>query len=71
MGLHLWYLEILFLFSLLTLPLFSYNKREITQRFSSWVASLVKIPGGIFLLVVLLELISPRPLKRTKGTYSR
>jgi glucan biosynthesis protein C len=33
MGLHLWYLEILFIFSLITLPLFLYLRKEAMHGF--------------------------------------
>ena len=60
MGLHLWYLEILFIFSLLTLPLFSYLRRETARRFISLAAGLLKAPGAIFLFafpLAIMELI--------------
>jgi glucans biosynthesis protein C len=45
MGLHLWYLEMLFVFSILTLPLFFYLKKE---RSRAWISQRVyflkKIP---------------------------
>lgn len=52
MGLHLWYLEALFLFSLLTLPLFRYLRNEKGQGFVSWTTGSLKAPGAIFLLAV-------------------
>ncbi len=57
MGLHLWYLEILFIFSLLTLPLFSYLRRETAQRFIVLAAGLGKAPGAIFLLAIPLAIM--------------
>jgi len=52
MGLHLWYLEILFIFSLLTLPLFRYLKREKIRNFISKIAISFKKSGIIFLLAL-------------------
>jgi len=52
MGLHLWYLEILFIFSLLTLPIFRYLRKETTQNFISRMAISFKKPGIIFLLAL-------------------
>ena len=52
MGLHLWYLEILFIFSLLTLPLFRYLRKETVQRFISRTANMFKHPGAIYLLAI-------------------
>ena len=48
MGLHLWYLEMLFLFSLLTLPLFRYLAGA-GRNLASRPASIARIPGVIFL----------------------
>ncbi|MFC1634715.1 acyltransferase family protein [Planctomycetota bacterium] len=61
MGLHLWYLEMLFVYSLLTLPLFlwlrSRRMQPIISRLARWIAR----PGAIFLLAVpavIMKLIS-------------
>jgi peptidoglycan/LPS O-acetylase OafA/YrhL len=51
MGLHLWYLEVLFVFSLLTLPLFLWLKRQggrILQRMDAFLAQ----PAAIYLLAL-------------------
>lgn len=57
MGLHLWYLLILFIFSVITLPLFFICKRIIIERpISRWTNFLVK-PGVIFLLAIPLCLL--------------
>ncbi|MBN2173086.1 MAG: acyltransferase family protein [Bacteroidales bacterium] len=54
MGLHLWYLEFLFLFSLLVLPLFLYwKKRDWAGKFSG-IARFFSRPGAILLLFTLL-----------------
>lgn len=61
MGLHLWYLEMLFVYSLLLLPLFlwlrSQGMEPIISRLVGWLAK----PGAIFLLAVpsiIMKLIS-------------
>jgi glucan biosynthesis protein C len=61
MGLHLWYLEMLFVYSLLMLPLFLWLKSRrmepIISRLTGWLAR----PGAIFLLAapaVIMKLIS-------------
>jgi hypothetical protein len=61
MGLHLWYLEMLFVFSLLTLPLFLLLRSKKMQSIISRLAGSLAKPGVIFLLVVpaiIMKLIS-------------
>jgi len=64
MGLHLWYLEALFIFSLLCLPLFlwlkiSTNGRRALQGLGDFLAK----PGGAYLFalpaIVLINLLDP------------
>jgi peptidoglycan/LPS O-acetylase OafA/YrhL len=50
MGLHLWYLLFLFIFSLLTLPVFLYFKRR--TDITSAMGTLFSKPEAIFLLVI-------------------
>ncbi len=60
MGLHLWYLEILFIFSFLTLPLFRFLRRAPIQRLLSRLSHFLEKPGAVFLLaipVALMELL--------------
>ncbi len=60
MGLHLWYLEMLFVFSLITLPLFRFLRKETVQSFLTRAAIFFKKPGTIFLQAVpiaVMELI--------------
>ncbi len=52
MGVHLWYLEILFIFSVLTLPLFRFLKKETMRNFISRIANVFKKTGMIFLLAL-------------------
>jgi len=56
MGLHLWYLLFLFVFSLLTLPLFLYLMKETRHNAISRMAAFFKKPGAIFLLAIPLAL---------------
>jgi peptidoglycan/LPS O-acetylase OafA/YrhL len=60
MGLHLWYLEMLFIFALLTLPIFLYLRQRKMHDFISRLATFFEKPGMIFLLalpVCVAELI--------------
>jgi hypothetical protein len=50
MGLHLWYLLFLFLFTLLTLPLLIFLKKSYGQKVIGVVADFLEKPGAIFLL---------------------
>lgn len=52
MGLHLWYLEMLFIFSLTTLPFFLYLRKR--ENFISQMATFFNKPFAIFLLAVPL-----------------
>ncbi len=52
MGLHLWYLEMLFVYSLLTLPLFLWLRSKWMQSIISKLAGWLVRPGVIFLLAV-------------------
>lgn len=57
MGLHLWYLEMLFIFSLLVLPLFRFLR---TDKMRNFISRMAKKPGIIFLFVIpifFMELI--------------
>jgi len=61
MGLHLWYLEMLFLYSLLMLPLFLWLRSQQMQPVISRLAGWLARPGAIFLLAVpavTMQLIS-------------
>ena len=54
MGLHLWYLLMLFVFSLLTLPFFIYVQREPRPAFISKFNSFLEYKGALFLLALPL-----------------
>ncbi|OHB80131.1 MAG: hypothetical protein A2Z25_24630 [Planctomycetes bacterium RBG_16_55_9] len=61
MGLHLWYLEMLFVYSLLMLPLFLLLRSRRIQPAISWLAGSLTRHGVIFLLAVpavVMKLIS-------------
>jgi hypothetical protein len=53
MGLHLWYLEALFIFSLLCLPLFLFFKKsKLGKRLLSGLGDFLAKPCAVFLLVL-------------------
>jgi len=62
-GVHLWYLENLFLSTLVLLPLFAVLKNQSGRRFTDALGRLSNRPGMIYLwvlpLVVLLILVDP------------
>ncbi len=61
MGLHLWYLELLFVFSLFFLPLFIWLRRGSGQGVLSRVAGFLSFPGGVYLLAIPLWLLLVLP----------
>jgi glucan biosynthesis protein C len=52
MGIHLWYLEFLFVFSIVTLPLFLYLRSSSGSRLMGSLARLLSRPWTIFLLAL-------------------
>ncbi len=62
-GVHLWYLEDLFLFTLVLLPLFAALKRQSGRRITEALSRLSARPGAIFLwalpFALLLILVDP------------
>jgi peptidoglycan/LPS O-acetylase OafA/YrhL len=62
-GVHLWYLEYLFLFTLVLMPLFIGLERPAGQRFMDGFSRFSSRPGAIFLWVLpfglLLSLLDP------------
>ena len=62
-GVHLWYLEYLFLFTLVLMPLFIWLKRPAGRRVIGVLSRLSVKPGAIFLwalpFVLLLILVDP------------
>lgn len=67
-GVHLWYLEYLFLFTLVLMPLFIWLKRPSGQRVIDWLSQLSMQPGAMFLwgvpFALLLILVDPFGLTR-------
>jgi peptidoglycan/LPS O-acetylase OafA/YrhL len=63
MGLHLWYLEVLLVFSVALLPLFWWLRRGGGQRVLSVLARALALPGVVYLLAVptLLLTVAVRP----------
>ena len=57
MGLHLWYLEMLFVFSLITLPFFRFLLNEKRQGFAKILATFFYKPLRIYLLFVPITLV--------------
>jgi peptidoglycan/LPS O-acetylase OafA/YrhL len=58
MGMHLWYLEALFLFSMLCLPVFFWlKKRSAGQKLLTNMGNAIARPGAIYLLVLPVYLI--------------
>ncbi|KST68541.1 acyltransferase family protein [Mastigocoleus testarum] len=75
MGMHLWYLLVLFLFSLLFLPLFIYFKQGKGEKLIGTVVKILEKPMVIFLLglpIALLETtLNPTTLGfRTAGGWN-
>ena len=58
MGVHLWYLEVLFVFSLALLPIFVWLRKGKAQGFLSSLTNAICFPGGIYLLAAPIMLIS-------------
>ena len=56
-GYHLWFLGFLFCFALITLPFFSWLKKEPGSSFISRTAELCEHPGGLFILMIPLVII--------------
>src|SRR5574341_1764889 len=52
MGIHLWYLEMLFIFSLIFLPLFWLLTRGVGQRLLARFGNVLAVPGVVILLTL-------------------
>ncbi len=64
MGLHLWYLEVLFVFSILALPLFLALRSRAGSRLVEALPGTMKVPGAIFLLAIpiaIMECVANSP----------
>jgi hypothetical protein len=51
-GNHLWYLEMLFIFSVIFLPLFIWMRHGSGQGVLTWLGNLLSTPGAVYLLVL-------------------
>jgi len=58
LGGHLWYLEVLFLFSLVCLPLFIWLRNGSGKRVLSWLGDRLSAPGALYLPVLPILLLS-------------
>lgn len=56
-GTHLWFLAVLFIFSILALPIISYLKSEQGDRFIKWLAAVGERVGGIYLFIVPMAFV--------------
>ena len=59
MGLHLWYLIVLFLFSLLFYPLFEWLRDGSGKRILRGIGDFLALPGAIYILALLIALAPP------------
>jgi len=62
-GMHLWYLEMLFVFSLILLPLFLWLRQGRGRAVLTWLGDRLASPGAVYLaaLPVMLGLALPNP----------
>jgi glucans biosynthesis protein C len=58
-GMHLWYLEVLFVFSLIFLPLFLWLRTTSGRRVLDWLGGFLAKPGAVFLLALPGLLMAP------------
>lgn len=68
MGVHLWYLEILFVFSIVTLPLFLALRSRAGSRMAGALSNTMKVPGTIFLPAIpiaIMEFLANSPALQT------
>jgi len=57
MGTHLWFLAVLFIFSILALPIIGYFKSRHGTRFIKWLAAAGEKLGGIYLFILPIALV--------------
>jgi peptidoglycan/LPS O-acetylase OafA/YrhL len=58
LGCHLWYLEVLFIFSLVCLPLFIWLRHGRGKQALAWLGSRFSAPGALYLPVLPIILLS-------------
>jgi len=64
MGVHLWYLEVLFVFSVIALPLFLVLRSRTGSRAIGALSGTMKVPGVVFFLAIpiaLMEFLANAP----------
>ena len=70
-GLHLWYLMVLFLYSLLLLPLFLLLRSKVGRPIVKGIGSILEIPGLIYVMGLILALpmayINPETILGNRG----
>lgn len=72
-GFHLWFLILLFLFSLITVNLFVYLRKDENLEKISKMAPFFKKPGSLYLLIIpvlFLELLNPLSILGKFGGYN-
>lgn len=72
-GLHLWFIILLFLFSLITVNLFVYLRKDENLEKISKMASFFKKPGSLYLLIIpvlILQLLNPLSILGEFGGYN-
>lgn len=57
MGVHLWYLEVLLVFSIVTLPLFLALRSHTGSRLAGALSNTMKVPGTIFLPAIAIAIM--------------
>jgi hypothetical protein len=65
---HLWYLEVLFVFSLVCLPLVIWLRNGSGQRVLSWLGERLSAPGAVYLVVLLPILLLSATLDPENGS---
>ncbi|MCJ7632045.1 hypothetical protein MUP77_06580, partial [Candidatus Bathyarchaeota archaeon] len=74
MGIHLWYIEVLFVYSVLMLPLFIFLRERVGLTLLTRAATALRAPGCILLLAVpiaimeyvaIIPSVRPTPLGMT------
>lgn len=61
MGLHLWYLEMLFVFSLIFLPIFLWLRQGAGRVVLDWLGDRLAAPGAVYLLALPIMLMVALP----------
>jgi hypothetical protein len=67
-GLHLWFLEMLFVFSLILLPLFLWMRRGSGRDVLDWFVERIASPGAVYLMAIPVMLLLALPNPATPWT---